>query len=120
MIIRCCLYIILLGAAPACTADPPPHHTPAAEKPAPTTGVRSKPANFTAAVQANADGSFGYVIAANGRPLILQPHVPGRPGTRGFATAAQAQLVARLVESKLRRGQMPPSVTAAELDSLGL
>ncbi|MFD2722147.1 DUF4907 domain-containing protein [Hymenobacter monticola] len=117
MTIRGCLRIIWLGAAAACTADPPPHQPPAAPSPA---SVRAQPAEFTAAVEPNADGSYGYVVKANGRPLILQPHVPGRPGTRGFATAAQAQQVAQLVESKLRRGQMPPSVTAAELDSLGL
>ena len=103
-----------LWAAAACSADPPPTQTPV---PAPS--ARPAPV-FAEAVQPNPDGSYGYVISANGRPLITQPHVPGRAGTRGFATAAQAGQVAGLVAGKLRRGQMPPSVTAAELDSLGL
>ena len=119
MTIRCCFYLIGLGAVTTCSADPPPRQLPALRSASPTPAALPKPAAFTAVVQPNADGSYGYVIAANGRPLILQPHVPGRPGTRGFATAAQAQQVAQLVAGKLRRGQMPPSVTTAELDSLG-
>ncbi len=119
MTIRCCFYLIGLGAVTACSADSPPRQRPIASPAAPTQAAHPTPAAFTVAVQPNDDGSYGYVVAANGRPLILQPHVPGRPGTRGFATAAQAQQVAQLVAGKLRRGQMPPSVTAAELDSLG-
>lgn len=75
---------------------------------------------FSVAVQPNPDGTYGYVIAANGRPLIEQPHVPGRAGTQGFRTAEAARRTAALVWSKLQRGIMPPSVTPAELDSLGI
>ena len=119
--IRNCFYVIGLCAVVACSADSPARQRPAAPSLAQSPEAATRPApTFAATVQPNADSTYGYVIMANGRPLILQPHVPGRPGTRGFATAAQARQVAQLVAGKLRRGQMPPSITAAELDSLGL
>lgn len=61
---------------------------------------------------------YGYLIAVGGKTVIRQPHVPGRPGTAGFATRDNALRVAELVVGKLRSGRLPPSVTPGELDSL--
>ncbi|SHI29273.1 protein of unknown function [Hymenobacter daecheongensis DSM 21074] len=125
--LRTLLVIASLTALAACSSTPAeaPAATPASAAvtttPAATPPARATPAaDFTSETFANADGSFGYRIRQRGRPFIEQPNVPGRPGVRGFATAAQARQVADLVQAKLGRGQMPPSVTEAELDSLGL
>ncbi|KAA9327169.1 DUF4907 domain-containing protein [Hymenobacter busanensis] len=67
-----------------------------------------------------AGATIGYEISQQNRPLIRQLTVPGRGGTQGFRSAADADAVARLVVTKLARGLMPPAVTAHELDSLGV
>lgn len=63
--------------------------------------------------------TYGYDIRANGKLLIHQPSVPGVAGNRGFATATRARKAAAVVLAKLSRGQMPPTVTPAELKTAG-
>lgn len=77
-------------------------------------------AHLTVAVQPNPDHTFGYDLLADGQLLIRQPTIPALPGTAGFRTAQAAQQVGNFVADKLRRGQLPPSVSKAELDSLGV
>jgi hypothetical protein len=64
------------------------------------------------------DSTCGYEVRQQGQPLIRQVSVPGRPGSRGFAQARTAHASATLVLAKLQRGQLLPSITHAELDSL--
>ncbi|MDB5203561.1 MAG: hypothetical protein JWQ27_2970 [Ferruginibacter sp.] len=63
---------------------------------------------------------YGYDILRNGKVYIHQPMIPALPGNQGFSTAAQAQKAAEFVLYKINQQIMPPSVTAEELDSLGL
>jgi hypothetical protein len=65
-----------------------------------------------------ANYSYGYDIYDAGKLMIHQPSVPGIQGNKGFKTKADAERVARLVVSKIKRGEMPPSVTADELKKL--
>jgi hypothetical protein len=65
-----------------------------------------------------ANKTFGYDILSNGRMLIHQPSVPGQPGNNGFRTKLAAGKVALLVISKIKKGEMPPTVTEAEMKAL--
>lgn len=66
------------------------------------------------------EGTFGYEIWIDGKKIIYQATIPGVPGIQGFATEDSAQKVGELVADKIRKNQMPPTVTPEELDSLGV
>jgi hypothetical protein len=61
---------------------------------------------------------FGYDIYKNKQMLIHQPSIPAFPGNEGFQTKADAVKIAMLVIKKLKRGEMPPSVSRNELIAL--
>jgi len=75
-------------------------------------------AAITTRLLPGAHQTYGYEVLVNGKPMIAQPSIPGRPGNDGFRTPAEAQRVADLVASKLRDNQLPPAVTAADLQRL--
>jgi len=62
-----------------------------------------------------ASGTFCYDIFSDGKLLIHQPSVPGMPGNKGFKDKASAEKVADLVISKIKKGEMPPTVTTDEM-----
>ena len=45
---------------------------------------------------------------------------PGMPGNSGFKTDADARKVAEAVISKLKKGEMPPTVSEEELKQLNI
>jgi hypothetical protein len=59
-----------------------------------------------------------YDIYTDGKLTIHQPSAPGLPGNEGFKTKSQAIKVAELVISKIKKGEMPPSVTEEEMKEL--
>jgi len=63
---------------------------------------------------------WGYQIRQNGKLLLDQPTVPGRPGVAGFQTQEDAQKVAELVKSKLQAKIFPPTVSEDELKNLNI
>lgn len=67
----------------------------------------------------NANG-WGYQIRQNGKLMLDQPTVPGRPGMAGFQTQEDAQKVAELVKSKLQAKIFPPTVSEDELKNLNI
>ncbi|HQQ95037.1 MAG TPA: DUF4907 domain-containing protein [Bacteroidia bacterium] len=62
--------------------------------------------------------TFCYDIYVDGRLMIHQPSVPGLPGNEGFKTRLDAENVAKLVISKIKRGEVPPSVSVDEMKKL--
>ena len=70
------------------------------------------------AVKPNANKTWGYDILMNKKKIIQQHHIPGMSGTQGFKTKAGATAVAKLVVSKIKKGQMPPTVTQQEMKAL--
>jgi hypothetical protein len=66
------------------------------------------------------NGTFGYDILSDGRRLVHQTNLPGMPGNEGWATREQAEQLAQLVIGKIQKGEMPPSVTAEELNDLNI
>jgi hypothetical protein len=65
-----------------------------------------------------ASSTWCYDIYEEGRLLIHQPSIPALPGNVGFSTKEDAEKVARLVIEKIIKGEMPPTMTIEELDSL--
>jgi hypothetical protein len=62
--------------------------------------------------------TYGYDISADGRLMIHQNTIPGMPGNKGFTKKADAEKVAQLVISKIKKGEMPPTVTVEEMQKL--
>ncbi|MDQ3018040.1 MAG: DUF4907 domain-containing protein [Bacteroidota bacterium] len=63
---------------------------------------------------------FGYTVFIDGQMYIEQVTIPAVEGIRGFATQEDAEKVAQLVIRKIKEGEMPPSLTPAELTALGI
>lgn len=68
-------------------------------------------------IKAN-DQSWGYHILVNNRVMIKQTTPPGMPGNNGFATKTGAEAVAKLVISKMKKGEILPTVTIDEMKKL--
>lgn len=79
-----------------------------------------KAAQLTARIIDAPGGTYGYDILSDGKLFVHQLNVPGQSGNRGCATKADAEKLAAFVIEKIKKGEMPPSVTIDELTSLGL
>jgi hypothetical protein len=77
-------------------------------------------AEITTRVIPSANHTFGYDILLYGRPLVHQLHIPGLPGNEGFSTRERAQTVAKFVVEKIRKNEMPPTVTIEDLNRMGV
>ena len=75
-------------------------------------------AEFTSKVIPSEGYTFGYEILMNGRLFIHQPNIPGLPGNAGFKNRETATRVANLVIDKIRKNEMPPSITPQELKKI--
>lgn len=65
-----------------------------------------------------ASHTYCYDIYADGRLMIHQPSVPAMPGNKGFKTKTGAKKVADLVITKIKKGEMPPTVSIPEMKNL--
>ncbi|MBL6448330.1 DUF4907 domain-containing protein [Fulvivirga sp. 29W222] len=66
----------------------------------------------------NSDGTYGYTIFKEKKPLIIQEFRPGVKGTLGFVKRRHAVDVVKLVISKIKDGEFPPTVVKEEIDSI--
>jgi len=66
------------------------------------------------------NNTFGYDILSNGKLFLHQTNLPGQPGNDGCKTKADAEKLAAFVIGKIKKGEMPPTVTTEELKTLGL
>jgi hypothetical protein len=62
--------------------------------------------------------TFAYKIYANKKLLINQNTVPALSGNKGFKTKVAAEKVAKLVITKIKKGEMPPTVTVQEMKKI--
>ncbi len=72
-------------------------------------------AQITYFVTHTSDGKFGYNIFIDGKIYIEQQTIPAVAGNHGFATTQDAEKIALLAIEKLKRGEVPPSITVEEL-----
>lgn len=66
------------------------------------------------------NNTFGYDILIHDRLLVHQLNIPALPGNDGFKTKEQAQKVAKFVLKKIRKNEMPPTVTIEDLKKMGV
>lgn len=81
---------------------------------------RYQHALITASLFTAINQTWGYDIYVNRVLFIHQPTIPCYAGRNGFASRKDALAVAELVITKIRKGQVPPTVTKAELKALGI
>ena len=87
-------------------------------KKAPVAAVKKDKMSLSYKIIPSANNSFGYDIYKDGKMMVHQPSVPGLPGNNGFATREAAERVAGLVVQKIQKGEMPPTVSVAEMKKL--
>ena len=113
--------------AEASVTGPPPsirhreqiaQQAPAAKQPSFPSASSFAQSKITAKLIPSEAKTWGYGIYVNGERFIHQPSKPGLPGNRGFDTKAKAQKVAELIIKKMKKGEMPPSVSIAEMKEL--
>lgn len=61
---------------------------------------------------------YGYSIYADGNLYIQQTTIPALPGNRGFADTASAGKTARFAIRKIKAGDIPPTISVADLKKL--
>lgn len=66
------------------------------------------------------DNKFGYTIFVDGQLYIEQKNIPAIEGNAGFETKASAEKIAQLVISKMRNGELPPTITIEDLRVNGI
>lgn len=67
-----------------------------------------------------ANNTWGYDVLSNNKLTIHQPTIPGQSGNQGFKTKEAAQKVAKLVVQKMKKSEMPPTVTPEEIKKLNV
>ena len=66
----------------------------------------------------NPDSTYGYDLYSDNWMMIHQPSIPCMPGQQGFKNVADAEHIAKLVITKIKKGEMPPSITIEELNEI--
>ena len=79
---------------------------------------KSSMAEYSYKIIPGSNNTWGYDIFVNTKLSIHQSSIPALSGNNGFKTKEDADKVAELVISKMKRGEMPPSVSLAELKEL--
>lgn len=91
---------------------------PAAKQPSFPAGDAYAKAKISAKLIPSEAKTWGYDIYVENQRFIHQPSKPGLPGNRGFDTKEKAQKVADLIIKKMKKGEMPPSVSITEMKEL--
>jgi len=76
--------------------------------------------NLTYKVIAATQDTWVYDVFANGRLMIHQTSIPALPGNEGFKTKEDASKVASLVIAKIKKGEMPPTISIEEMKNLSV
>jgi hypothetical protein len=64
--------------------------------------------------------TYGYDVFADGRLMIHQTSAPALPGNQGFKTKEDATKVALLVIEKVKKGEMPPTISIDDMKQLSV
>jgi Domain of unknown function (DUF4907) len=115
LIFSCCLSMTMLFAqAPSARAQP---DSSAAKFPAANAYAKTKLSYKVIDVPKH---TYGYDVLADGRLMIRQTSAPALPGNEGFKTKEDASKVALLVIEKIKKGEMPPTISIDEMKQLNV
>ena len=78
----------------------------------------SKNSGYSYTIISAANNTWCYDIYKDNKIFIHQPSIPAIMGNDGFKKKSDADKVAKLVINKIKKGEMPPSVTEKELREL--
>lgn len=73
---------------------------------------------ITYVIKSCINNTWGYDILVDNQLMIHQPTIPGMHGNEGFKTKGGTEKVAKLVISKMKKGEMPPTVTIDEMKKI--
>ena len=79
-----------------------------------------KNSEWTYKVVLVSEGNWGYQLFQNETMVINQTSIPAVQGTLGFETKEKADKTARFVLEKIKRGEIPPTISQEELKELGV
>jgi hypothetical protein len=113
LILFCCMSITMLFAEPPSAPAQPDGS--AAKFPAASAYANTK---LTYKIIDAPKHTYGYDVFADGRLMIHQTSAPALPGNEGFKTKKDATKVALLVIEKIRKGEMPPTISIDEMKKL--
>jgi hypothetical protein len=114
-------YFIIFLLVVACQVEPKQSNLKKHEqKPLSTASSKSRKSSTFEITTLQSASGWGYQIRQNGKLLLDQPTIPGRPGNAGFQTQAEAQRVAELVKTKLQAKVFPPTVSEDDLKNLNI
>jgi len=115
LILSCCMSMTMLFAqAPSAPAQP---DGSAAKFPAASAYANTK---LTYKIIDTPKHTYGYDVFADGRLMIHQTSAPALPGNEGFKTREDATKVALLVIEKIKKDEMPPTISIDEIKKLNV
>lgn len=114
IIFQCTTLTMLFAQAPATSAQT---NNNAAKFPEASAYANT---NLTYKIIDAPNNTFCYDVFADGKLMIHQTSVPGLPGNEGFKTKADAEKVAQLVIGKIKKGEMPPTISVEEMKKVNL
>ena len=115
LILFCCMSITMLFAqAPSAPAQP---DGSAAKFPEASAYANTK---LTYKIIHAPKHTYCYDVFADGRLMLHQTSVPALPGNEGFKTKKDAIKVDLLVIAKIKKGEMPPTITIDEMKKLNV
>jgi hypothetical protein len=115
LILFCCMSMTLLFAqAPSAPAQP---DGSAAKFPEASAYANTK---LTYKIIDAPKHTYGYDVFGDGRLMIHQTSVPALPSNEGFKTKEDATKVALLVIEKIKKGEMPPTISIDEMKKLNV
>ena len=113
LILFCCISMTMLFAQPPSAPAQP--DSSAANFPAASAYANTK---LTYKIIDAPKHTYGYDVFADGRLMIHQTSAPALPGSEGFKTKEDATKVALLVIEKIKKGEMPPTISIDEMKKL--
>lgn len=87
------------------------------DKPSDTADVST---GYSYAIIQNDTAGYGYQILEDGKMIINQPTIPAIQGNHAFVSQEEVKMMAEFVKLKIEKGIMPPTVSVAEMDSMGI
>ena len=66
------------------------------------------------------NNTYSYDVFVNEKLFIHQTSIPAQPGNEGFKTKQDASAIALLVIEKIKKGEMPPTISIDEMKKLNV